>query len=390
MEFTLCHRSDAKNPAAKGEITIQCYFNRRYRYIKTGIFIEPVFWNVEKKCVNTKHSQYATINHLLKAKISSLEKACFDAEYHGGVFDFIALKSHSGNKSTQSFCDFVHESIKKETKLDYKTVIKYLSNVEIMRKCLGDIAVDKLLPSHIKKLDAYLRDQYAQSTVARLHIFVNKYTEKAVKAKMLKDNPYDAIEIDKSKGESSKTFLTMDEITAIENIQGLPASIAVVRDRFLYSCYTGLRISDNLALLKSMLTDTPDGYVVSLHTIKGYGHDLIHPLKYMFNGKPDAIIRRWINTHDEPTVFPRISDSSIYEALKLIKELAGIEKRMNFHISRHTCATHLANITLNPFLLMNIMGWSDVKTAMGYVHSSPENTKRQLKLIGEDWTLKAL
>ena len=182
----------------------------------------------------------------------------------------------------------------------------------------------------------------------------------------------------------------MAEIEALENVKGLPDSIAIVRDRFLYSCYTGLRISDNLALRKDMLTDAADGYVVSLHTIKGYGHDLIHPLGLMFGGKPDAIVRRWINTHDEPTVFPHTSTTYIYDALKVVKEFAGIDKRMNFHVSRHTCATHLANITLNPFLLMNIMGWSDVKTAMGYIHASPENTKKQLRLIGDDWITKAL
>ena len=133
------------------------------------------------------------------------------------------------------------------------------------------------------------------------------------------------------------------------------------------------------------MIDTPDGLIVDLHTIKGYGHDLIHPLRMMFDGKPEAIARRWMNAHNEATLFPRQSDTTINDTLVIITGIMELNKHVTFHTARHTCATALAEITQNPFLMMNLMGWSDVRVAMNYIHASKEATKRQLKTFAGKW-----
>ncbi|MEI6755181.1 MAG: tyrosine-type recombinase/integrase [Paludibacter sp.] len=163
----------------------------------------------------------------------------------------------------------------------------------------------------------------------------------------------------------------------------------MIRDRYLYSCYTGLRISDNQALKKYALTDTNEGYIVDLTTIK-YKRDLIHPLGLMFVDKPETIARRWINTHDEPTVFPKVSDEYIRTTLNVLAALAKppIDKHLTFHEARHTCASLLADISQNPYLIMDILGHKDIKTSMTYIHSSPENIKKQFRNL-TDWKSRA-
>ncbi|MEI6556701.1 MAG: tyrosine-type recombinase/integrase [Paludibacter sp.] len=388
MQFTLNQRHRTDDPNKKTEIQIECYFNRKYKYVNTGIFIVPQYWDKEKKVVSNKHPQSSTINNLLKTKVRELETLAYKYEEAGKVFDFNALKSVSNGKDKQNFCDFITEQLKNEPNLELKTIVKYKSNIEIIRKVLPDVTADKLDDSHILKLDNYFRDTYAQSTVARLHVFVQKYVKEAIKNRILKDNPYDLVKLNMFRGEAKTTMHTMAELEALENLKDLPKKHEMIRDRYLYSCYTGLRVSDNLALLKTAFTDTPEGYVVDLHTIKGYGHDLVHPIGLMFDGKPDKIARRWMNSHEEKTLFPKVSTTYISEVLKILAELAKINKHLTFHVARHTCASLLADISQNPYLIMNILGHSDIKTSMAYIHASPESTKKQLRLIS-NWKEKA-
>lgn len=374
----------------KTEILIECYFDRRYRTIGTGIYTELQYWDSAKQAVTPKHPQAATVNNLLKTKIRELEQRAYKyEETPGQVFDFVQLKNISTGKDKQTFAYFVQDQIKKETKLEYNSVVKYRGNIQIITEILGDITPDKITDKLIEKLDAELKKKYAESTVARMHIFTAKYLKKAIKARLITKNPYDYVEIDRFKPTEKNTFHTIAELEALEAIADLAYPINLIRDRYLYSCYTGLRISDNLALLKTALTDTNEGYIVDLTTIK-YKRDLIHPLGLMFDGKPDKIARQWINTHDEPTVFPRVSDEYIRTTLNVLAALAkpAIDKHLTFHVARHTCASLLADISQNPYLIMDILGHKDIKTSMTYIHSSPENIKKQFRVL-TDWKARA-
>jgi len=390
MQFKLILQPKENDPGAKTEIQIECYYNRRYRYQSTGVHIEPQYWDQAKSLVTTKHPQCAAVNNIIKTKLRELETVAFKYENDGRVFDFNALKNLTIGKDKQTFCDFITECLKDET-LEIKSYVKYKGNIEIIRSILGEINTNKLTEEHIKLLNVEFRKKYANSTVARLHIFTQKYIKLAVEAKILRDNPYTPIKLPKFKPESKKVFHTIAELEALEAIPDLPYTIAAIRDRYLYSCYTGLRISDNLALLKSQLTESKEGYVIDLHTIKGYGSDLIHPLGLMFDGAPNKIAKRWINAHEEPTLFPKVSREYIRTTLTVLAAMTKpepIKKHLTFHVARHTCASLLADISQNPYLIMNILGHKDIKTSMGYIHASQEGIKKQFRVL-TDWKDKA-
>ncbi len=389
MQFNFSHNYGAvsDNPAERFEVKIQCYHARRYRHIPTGVFLETKYWDQSKNFVSAKCPAFRAVSVLLTDKMTELENRAYLHEKEIGVFDFAALKAQTTGEDTQLFSDFILSELKTETKLELKSIVKYRGNAETLKTAIPGLVLCEITEKHINALDVYFRSNFAKSTAVRLHIFTNKYLKIAVRKKLLKLNPYDAMKIDLSIGEIKRDCLTWAEVLALEALAGLPESFENARDRFLYSCFTGLRISDNMALLKTNLTDTADGYVVNLHTIKGYGHDLTHPLALMFNGKPDAIVRRWINRHQGDTVFPKLSDQRISDILKILQTMTTppITINLTFHVARHTCATLLAEVSQDPFLLKNILGWSDIKTAMLYVHASPEATKRRLKLLSDNW-----
>ena len=386
MEFSprYNYKNKMLDPGIKLEVKIACYFNRKYRYIDTGIFIEPRFWDDAKNAISAKHPSAKVINILISQKINDLNNAAYDCERAGGVFDFDALDRFCGTGAGLLFSQYIKNEMQGET-FEMLTIQKYKRNIDIMCNLLPDMDIKRISPEHVVKFDAALRAQFSNSTVARINVFINKYLKRAVKQGKIKFNPYDRVSINTDRGKSEAEHLSIDEIKAIEAMVCINPSLELTRDRFLYSCYTGLRISDNRALLKSMVTHTDAGLVVQLHTIKGYGHDLVHPLRLMFDGKPERIAQKWIDKSPGPYVFPVQSDTLIGSNLRTIAAVCKVDKRVTFHTARHTCATMLAEVTQNPFLMLNIMGWTDVRIAMNYIHRSFESTARQLKVYKDNW-----
>jgi integrase len=387
MEFKLVHNyNEPRQPDnVKMDVKIRCYHKRKYKYVDTGVFVESRFWDGDK--VSNKHPQAASANLAIKNKLNEIENACYDYERSGKqVFDFNALKRFLlMGKDSINFFSYIEKCIIGEKKLDYKTLIKYNSNAKVLRELMADKAISEINSRDIEDLDKKLCERYARSTAARYHVFLQKYFKKALRDELIIRNPYDKAVVDKNRGESKKVFLTFKEVQAIEQLTVMTDVQKLVRDRFLYSCYTGLRISDNLALRKDMITGSESGLVARIHTIKGAGHSLIHPLYLLFDGKPEKIARLWMDLHAGDTLFPVQSRDYINLVLDLIADAAKIKKKLTFHVARHTCATMLAEITQNPFLMLQIMGWSDMRIAMNYIHSSEESAKRQLQVFEGKW-----
>ena len=57
---------------------------------------------------------------------------------------------------------------------------------------------------------------------------------------------------------------------------------------------------------------------------------------------------------------------------------AGISN-FRFHDLRHTAATRIAAAGVGPFTLAYIFGWSDIRIAMRYMHTTNANMKQAVR-----------
>lgn len=135
-----------------------------------------------------------------------------------------------------------------------------------------------------------------------------------------------------------KEFLTAQELQTMEDKDLKIERIAVVRDLFVFCCYTGLAYIDVMNL-------TPD------HIIKGIDDkDWIKTSRQKTNisvnipilPKGLNILEKYngnIRAKSRGTLFPVISNQKVNSYLKEIADLCGIRKNLTFHIARHTFAT---------------------------------------------------
>lgn len=131
----------------------------------------------------------------------------------------------------------------------------------------------------------------------------------------------------------------------------------------MFSCYTGLRISDIIGL-RSVDFYFSDGEAFMRKTTKKTGAVVNIPIMRLFGGKPYDIVKKYMANEK---VFG-INLSLVTRHMPNISEILG--KRVTFHTARHTCATMLAEKTGNPMLIKAVLGHSDISMSMKYIHES--------------------
>ncbi|MDR0694005.1 MAG: site-specific integrase [Prevotellaceae bacterium] len=376
----------------RAPIHLEVYFSRTTRrWLPTGVEIESRFWDAKAGLPSRKHPNYTGLYQLLTNKKNEIESYELSLINQGGELSPELLNSFvTGHKdSFFAFSERILEDELKTQHISKGTVKKYKSSIGIFKKAVGYIKFSDINGSLIHKLDIYfVKRRYEQTTIGKLHVIMKKFIKLAERKGFLdmKKNPYLNYKV--NMGQSERVNLEPAELKALESLDRtiMPTNLREVLDRFLYSCWTGIRIGDSILLAKDKIKKTTDGLVVEFITEKGNGVRIVHHLHYLFDGKPEKIVQKYLDLYPNiDTVFPKISEQEINRSLKTLAYMAGIKKTLTFHMARHTCGTALADVTANPYLIMDILGHGDIKTSMIYIHRSAERIKRQLQAIMWNW-----
>jgi site-specific recombinase XerD len=390
--FVFNRRGKKLSADERAPVHLEVYFSRTTRrWLPTGVEIESRYWDDKAGLPNWKHPNYTGLYQLLNNKKNEIEAYELSLINQGGELTPERLNGFvDGTKD--SFISFAERIVDDEfnsKRISKKSATKYKSNLGIFKSAVGDIKFVDVNDTLIYKLDLYFVEKgYEQTTIGKLHTVMKKFIKIAERKGFLdiKKNPYLNYKVDM--GKSERTNLEPAELQALETLDRtiMPISLSEILDRFLYSCWTGIRIGDSILLSKDKIRDTPDGLVVEFVTEKGKGVRIVHHLHHLFDGKPEKIVQKYLDLYPHiDTVFPKVSEQEINRCLKTLAYMAGLKKNLTFHMARHTCGTALADLTANPYLIMDILGHSDIKTSMIYIHRSAERIKRQLQTVKWNW-----
>lgn len=228
----------------------------------------------------------------------------------------------------------------------------------------------------IKRFDAWARktEKYQHNTVCGLHKDVKTYLNMAKAEKLIHENPYTDFKFKFEDG--FREPLTQNELITMKDLflNMAPGDQKEILRRFLFSCVTGLRISDSKILTRDKIRD---GYLF-INEVKGsslYGKKTKIPLnKFAAN----------LVNHYHTEVFQSFSDKHINEQLKIIAAKCKLEKNITFHCARDTFATIFIELGGNVVTLQKLMGHKNIKTTMIYVKIADE---RKVNLMANFDTL---
>ncbi len=203
-----------------------------------------------------------------------------------------------------------------------------------------------------RDLSQSTKHKYLKALVAALN--------HAVCEGLMPSNPFKQIPSSEKIGpkEKEREFLTIEEQ---KKLFDTPCPREDVKVAFIFSCLTGLRMSDVLALCPKHIKHSPDGKMEYIEIEQEKTKELvIIPLhaeakKYLPEGKGA----------DEP-YFTLPTKPAIGNCLKKWTEAAGINKHITFHCARHTFATTLLTLDSDLYTVSKLLGHQDIKTTEVY------------------------
>lgn len=223
----------------------------------------------------------------------------------------------------------------------------------------------------IKNVDADFCHAFAKYLVGRRKIKVSSaaaYLQKlhavlqdAVYAGYLKYNPMPPMNRLLPKYvPAERACLTVEEIHRLEKAR---CPHTVTKLAFLFSCYTGLRLSDIETLRWEHLRMVNGIYMLVKVQVKTNSEVRV-PI-----GEQAAEILETVKTAkitDGNSIFPMPSRTTVYTDLRMWAEEAGIEKHVTFHVSRISFVTLSVSAGINMYVISKLCGHKNIKTTQIY------------------------
>lgn len=275
----------------------------------------------------------------------------------------------------------------RETYLRYKLTRNRLAEFMQARYRLPDMAVKELHPRFATDFDRWLRMNYRltnNSTMklmrqlkTMLHVgYLNGWS----KNDLLAGYKLHFEKVDRG-------YLTDEELDRLANKVFAMKRLEVIRDLFLFSCYTGLAYIDLKHLSADMLRRWPDGNLWI--DTKRQKTDV--PVHVRLLDVPIRLIEKYGGTTEGGLLFPVPSNQKVNSYLKEIASVCGIDKDLTFHMARHTFATTVTLANGVPIeTVSKMLGHTNIQTTQIYARVIDTKINNDMEVLAGKLNAKAM
>lgn len=251
----------------------------------------------------------------------------------------------------RSFYNFANAQLeKKRDQISSESFLTYKTAFTKIERFKPGVTLDDLSEEFISSYRKWmLANGNNENTCSKSLRTLRTFTNLAVRYGYLDKNPFQWVRIKKVTGK--RDFLTMDEF---QNIVAIYPSLARMEKEicrcFLFSCTTGIRYGD----MKRFNLGNVDNGQIHL-TMHKTGLPVTIPISkkasvYLYEEK-------WFRVY---------CNKVTNRVLRIIAEKAGIEKRLTFHVARHTFATISITLGMPIEVVSKLLGHTDIKTTQIY------------------------
>ena len=259
----------------------------------------------------------------------------------------------------------------KGTLTHFETTYKHTAT--FLRKIYGvnDLPIGKIDFSFISDFEYFLKTEICAHNTAMKYLGdFKKIILLCVKRGWLARDPFSGYKM--SRREVQKDFLIDQELEALTNKEFGTGRLSLVRDIFLFSCYTGLAYADVKKLKRTEIRIGIDGKKwLFIQRQKSTTPSPVPLLPVAL-----SIVEKY-KTHPRclhgDLVLPILTNQKMNEYLKEIADLCKFKKKLTYHTARHTFAT---TVTLN-----NNVPIESVSKMLG--HKSLKQTQHYAKILNK-------
>ena len=283
----------------------------------------------------------------------------------------------------RSFTEDLHGRIgvdrSKNTWYRYLATMKHLQAFLTAKYRVSDIALAELEQSFIEQFHVYLKTERALklTSICRYLDCLINVVKIAFNDGIMPRNPFASYRYNEPAPE--RAFLNETEILTLQHAALRTRKQRVIRDLFLFSCFTGICYADLKTLAwKQFGQDTHGDWWVTGNRCKTDTQYVVKLLPATL-----SILERYRDGADRVFAFmPHLN--TVDRSLKRIAVLCGIDKKLTFHCARHTYATTICLMNgVSLETLSKMLGHKRITTTQTYAKVTQPMIDREVEMLKE-------
>ena len=384
-------RSNYVNKEGKTSVMLRIYLNNeRLSLGSTGIAITASQWDKDKERIKGRTTDALSTNLQLDNIASGLQAIFRKIEMSDDLSleriksEFLGKKDEIDTlmqlfeKHNTDISKQVGISVSKATLQKYNVCKRHFSDFLDKQYKRNDLKLTELTYLVIREFDLYLRTVVGQNsnTATKTMKTFKTITLLGQKMGVLLHDPFMNHRFHLEP--VNRGFLTDEEILLIANKEiGIPR-LELVRDIFIFSCFTGLAYIDVSNLTPDHIVTLGDKQWIMTQRQKTSVETNILLLDI-----PKAIIDKYCDNPAYPKrenkLFPILSNQKMNAYLKEIADLCGIKKNLTFHLARHTFATMSLSKGVPMESVSKMLGHTNIKTTQIYARITNKKIEHDME-----------
>jgi len=394
-----------KDKASKGiaPLYVRITINKKFVDISLKRRLKLISWDHKFQKVIGADKELKEVQEKVRQTRTEINSAYDTLRYNKDVLTADSIKTflESGGEEEQTTLLFlmnyhnteVKKLLEPGTMKNYYSTERYVKEFLIKRKKRTDIYLSQLDYKFIIDFEIYLRQREpdkgqrpcTNNTVMKHIERLRKMINIALKNDWIVKDPF--LRFERHMIHKDRQCLELEELETIKALNFDIHGQEIVRDTFVFSCYTGLAFADVCNLSNEHLVTDIEGEKWI---------EMVRQKTANFSGKkfyvlllPEAIelIKKYRGhpmASYTGTVFPIYSNQATNRYLKVISKMANLNFALTYHIARHTFAT---TVTLENGVPMEsvskMLGHSSIRTTQIYSKVKKKKVSSDMKILRE-------
>lgn len=290
-------------------------------------------------------------------------------------------KEYNNPLSKYDFIEFMEGKIEeryKSNEIEKRTWLNHKNTLNKLKKFKKTIYFHSLNEKFALDFDRYLQSDCGLKTPNGRwghHRDLKTYLGKAKKEKIMFSDPY--VDFQNKSTPGKWKAIPLEELTKLYNYyKQMPLGIKRnVLQRFLFGCFTGLRLSDQCRIERKQIIS--NNLVFVPYKTRKKGKILIYPL----TEKAIEVLNEVLKENEGDRIFCDVADQYANRVLKDIGKHLELESKLHHHAGRETFGTNFIAMGGSVTTLQKYFDHFNISTTMKYVHESQERIEEDIKKL---------
>ena len=375
------YRGDYLDKLGKGCVNLTVHLDKKKMTFNTGVKVEPKYWDMDNERVRASHNQSNDFNLIINTSKAKLNNIFVKYRLQDKILTFEIIKDEYERPNLGfDYLEWLEKAIEERRgEVTHSTIKQFRAHRAKMKDFQEKVAFAELSENFFSNFHRYLKVTLKNQSNTRWNTLKTHRTfmNIAIRKGIMTHNPLDKMPV--KRGQTDRIFLDEAELkrlVALYRSNFLPDNYQRVLRHFLFSCFTGLRISD---LQRVKMEDIISNMlmVVPLKTKNSSGNTIRIPLSHTAL----ELIKDESPFRVKGLIFNTYSEQRMRLYLKDVIKHAKITKDVNFHSSRHTFATLFLKKTNNIAALQKLLGHQNINQTMVYAHIITDDLEREIDVF---------